>query len=302
MAGLKELKRRLESVKNTKKITYAMKLVAAAKLRKAQEAVQRTRQYSSSLHDLMVELVRQSGGGDFEHPLLQKRDVIKKKGLVVIGGSRGLCGGYNTNINRKVTSFLKEHQAPGSPELIATLLSRKPAEFFRRGGRSYHTSYEDLSEDATKWPVEDISRILEQDFISGKVDEVYMIYTKFKSALSMDVILEKILPMDSGVDSGVATTIASSMLGTVTTGSTIYEPSVEKLFTQLLPRILRARIRQACLDAKASEYGSRMTAMEAATKNAGQLIHKLQLSYNKIRQSRITSEILDILGGAEAVK
>ena len=298
MAGLKELKRRLESVKNTKKITYAMKLVAAAKLRKAQEAVQRTREYSGSLHDLLVELVRQSGGIDFDHPLLHKRDEVKKKGLIVIGGSRGLCGGYNTNINRKVVSFLKEHHIPGSTEVVTTILSRKPAEFFRRNGRSYHTSYEDLTEDATKWPVEEICRVVEQEFISGKVDEVYMVYTKFKSALSMDVKVEKILPMDAGVD----LTTSQSILGTPSTGTTIYEPSIEQLFSQLLPRILRSRVRQACLDAKASEYGSRMTAMESATKNAGQLIHKLQLSYNKIRQSRITSEILDILGGAEAVK
>jgi F-type H+-transporting ATPase subunit gamma len=158
-----------------------------------------------------------------------------------------------------------------------------------------------LAEDANLWPIDDICRELEQDFISGKLDEVYMIYTKFKSALSMTVTTEKLLPMDSG-SSLLAEGQNTDTSASVSAGVTLFEPSVEGVFSQLIPRILRSRVRQAALDAKASEYGSRMTSMESATKNAGQLIKKLQLTYNKVRQSRITSELLDILGGSEATK
>lgn len=296
MAGLKEIKRRLVSVKNTKKITYAMKLVSAAKLRKAQEAVQKSRAYSDELHNLLVELVQEVGSLDFSHPLLEVRAQVKKVGIIVIGGSRGLCGGYNTNINKKIEFFYNEQKKVGITDVSSTLVNKKPAEYYRRVHRKYLRSYENLSEDAIKWPVDEFCGELEKDYINGEVDEVYMIYTKFKSALSQTVMLEKILPMDAALSLKSETASAPRSAGV-----TKFEPSVEDVFSSLIPRILRSRVRQACLDAKASEFGSRMTAMESATKNAGDLIRKLQLLYNKLRQSRITSELLDILGGAEAI-
>lgn len=293
MAGLKEIKRRLDSVKNTKKITYAMKLVAAAKLRKAQEAVTRSRDYSNSLNDLMNNLIQQIDTSEFEHPLLTPHPEVKKVRLLVIGGSRGLCGGYNTNVNRKVESVFKSYTESGKSLPESVILAKKPAEYYRRTQKPYLISHENLPEDANLWPIDEVCRDLESSYTAGEVDEVYMIYTKFKSALSMTVMLEKILPMEPPR--------AAEGAETGTSGVTIFEPSVEDVFGELVPRLLRTKVRQACLDAKASEYGSRMTAMEAATKNAGQLIHSLQLKYNKLRQSRITSELLDILGGAEAI-
>ena len=300
MAGLKEIKRRLDSVKNTKKITYAMKLVSAAKLRRAQEAVTKSRIYSENLYQLLQELVREQTGQDFTHPLLEARTNIKKVGLLVVGGSRGLCGGYNTNLNRKVDAFILQKRKEGLENISASLVSRKPAEYFRRTGKKYLRSYEDLPEDALRWPVDEICAQLETDFINHEVDEVYIVYTKFKSALSMTVMTEKLLPMDAGAT--VNSAQISTELAHESAGVTIFEPSPQDVFSALIPRLLRTRVRQAFLDAKASEFGSRMTAMESATKNAGQLIRKLQLAHNKLRQSRITSELLDILGGSEAVK
>jgi F-type H+-transporting ATPase subunit gamma len=297
MASLKEIGRRLASVKNTKKITYAMKLVSAAKLRKAQEAVQRSRAYSGALQELLSSLGSEIDLSEIAHPLLAKRDKPQKIGVLVIGGSRGLCGGYNSNINRKIDAFYNERKN-SSQTIHATLLSKKAAEYYRRTSRPIEVAYENLPEDATRWEIEEICKTLEEKFISGKLDEVYMIYTKFKSAMSMTVMTEKILPIEPANLQAVAvvkTTAKSS-------GLVLFEPSAREVFAALIPRIMRSRVRQASLDAKASEYGSRMTAMESATKNAGDLIKKLQLSYNKIRQGKITSELLDILGGSEATQ
>ncbi len=215
--------------------------------------------------------------------------------MLVIGGSRGLCGGYNSNINRKVDAFYAQHKNSGA-SIHATLVSKKPADYFRRTGKTFEVSYENLPEDATRWEVEEMCKQLEDKFVSGKLDEVYMIYTKFKSALSMTVLTEKILPIvPESIQAGIKAEKKNA-------GLVLFEPSPDAVFSALIPRMMRSRVRQACLDSKASEYGSRMTAMESATKNAGDLIKKLQLSYNKIRQGKITSELLDILGGSEATQ
>lgn len=291
MAGLKEIDRRRKSVRNTKKITYAMKLVSAAKLRKAQDAVTRSRQYTDALNGLLGDIVASSGSLDFAHPLMQAHSEVKNIGVLVIGGGRGLCGGYNTNLNKKIEAFLKEK---ASFELSAHILGKKPAEHFRRVKRAYVQSFENLSDDASTWPVEEVCRGLEQDFLDGKIDELYVIYTKFKSALSMTPLVEKLLPMDP---SSLPVSEAENVSG----GTTLFEPSAEAVFTALVPRLMRSKVRQAALDAKASEQGSRMTAMENATKNASEIIYSLDLKYNKLRQSRITAELLDIIGGAEAL-
>lgn len=296
MAGLKEIDRRRKSVRNTKKITYAMKLVSAAKLRKAQDAVTRSRQYTDSINDLLAQIVQETGGSGFSHPLMQAHNEVKTIGFLVIGGSRGLCGGYNTNLNKKVDSFIKEKTANGATAAVSYILGKKPAEYFRRVKRTYEKSYEKLAEDANTWPVDEVCQELEHMFLVNKIDELYVIYTKFKSALSMTPLAEKLLPMDPS--SLPAVTTASDQGGA---GTTIFEPSAQEVFAALIPRIMRSKVRQAALDAKASEQGSRMTAMENATKNATEIIYTLDLKYNKLRQSRITAELLDIIGGAEAL-
>jgi len=300
MAGLKIIKRRLASVKNTKKITYAMKLVSAAKLRKAQEAVTASRAYSDALANLLQQLQAEQGD-DAAHVLMHSRDKIRKVALLVIGGGRGLCGGYNTNVNRRIEQFFNEQrQRPETPQVESIILGRKPAEFYRRIGKSYLSAHEQLAEDPNTWPIGELVSSLADQFSTGEYDEVHLIYTRFRSALSQTVVCEQLLPMAQTQQSTQATQHGASNRS-ARSGSTIFEPSVQELFSELLPRILRARVQQAALDSKASEHGSRMTAMDAATKNAGDIIYQLQLTYNKLRQSGITAELLDIIGGANAV-
>ncbi len=296
MAGLKEIKGRLQSVRNTKKITYAMKLVSAAKLRKAQDAVTRSREYTTALNGALSDLLAELKGADISHPLMNRRDTVKTVRIIVIGGSRGLCGGYNANVNKKLEAVIKEKSAqfPGA-KIETVLVGRKPAEYARRVKREYVKSYEDLADDANLWPIEEICTEVETAFLEGKVDHVVLLYTRFKSAISMTVMAEQLLPMDE------ATTKGSAELTSPSTGVTLFEPSVAEVWNAIVPRIMRSRVRQASLDAKASEQGSRMTAMDSATKNSGDIIQSLQLTYNKLRQGRITAELLDIIGGAEAL-
>jgi len=291
MAGLKEIRSRLQSVRNTKKITYAMKLVSAAKLRKAQESVTRSREYTTALNRLLHELLAE--GVSLEHPLLEKREQVKNVRVLVVGGNRGLCGGYNSGINKRTDMFAREKSAAGV-NVDWVLAGRKPAEYFRRFNRPYVASFEKLLEDANLWPFNEIVESFESDFLTGKVDEVYLIYTKFKSAISMTVTCDKLLPLEG-------TALKQEVDGQGASGLTLFEPSAVEVFSALMPRIMNAKVRQAALDAKASEQGSRMTAMDSATKNAGDLIKKLELTHNKLRQTSITSQLLDIVGGAEAL-
>ena len=294
MAGIKEIRRKIGSVLNTKKITYAMKLVSAAKLRKAQDSVGRAREYVTGLNDLLRQLVSEAGDG-MTHPLLAARGDVKRVRVVVIGGARGLCGSYNANVNRKLEAAVKELAAKRPGVMLEfVVVGKKPAEYCRRVGREYLKSYEKLAEDANRWPIDDVCFELERDFLAGSCDEVWIIYTKFKNALSMQARCDKLLPLDPGQRADGAAVPAS--------GGTIFEPSPSAVFGAVLPRILRSNVRQACLDAKASEHASRMTAMEAATRNANELAGKLKLFANKLRQSGITRDLLDIVGGAEAIK
>lgn len=291
MAGLRDIKRRLQSVKNTKKITYAMKLVSAAKLRRAQEAVAKARDYTKSLSQIVETLAVEAGGAIGTHPLCEARTEIKTVGLAIVGGGRGLCGGYNTNVNRKIESAIADIKAqyPGV-SIRVYVLGKKPAEYCKRTNQPVEKSFEDLPEDPTKWPLNEFNAQLEHDFVNGKVDKVYLIYTKFFSALTMTVECNQILPK---------TVELSTIKGDT---KTKIEPDPRSVFLAAIARSFRAEVLQACLDAKASETASRMTAMDSATKNAGDLIKRLQLTYNKLRQAGITAELLDIIGGAEAIQ
>lgn len=291
MAGLKELRRRVKSVSNTKKITYAMKLVSAAKLRKIQEAAGKSRAYTEALKGVLAQL---QSGSEFSHPLLEAKSEVKKIRVLVLGGARGLCGAFNTNVNRAVDAFYK---AKGNVEITATILGRKPAEHFRRVGKSYVESVESLPEDPLLWPTDEICKKLESDFMNGEFDELHLVYTRFKSAISMKATVERIFPLDK--EALVAPTKEEAP---AVTGNTLFEPSAKEVFDAVVPRIIRAIVRQAALDTKASEHASRMTAMDNATKNASELIHALTLKRNKLRQAGITNQLLDIVGGAEALK
>lgn len=298
MAGLKEIKRRLKSVRNTRKITYAMKLVSAAKLRKAQDAVTHTRGYTDALIGLMLDLVNEQQAGESLHPLFEPHETVRRVRLLVVGGSRGLCGGYNANLNRMIDGVIAEQKRLNPAiELDYVVIGKKPAEYFRRIKRGYLQSYEGLPEDPYLWPIDEFATELERAYLEDRIDEAYVVYTRFRSALSVAPAVEKVLPFSESVLPSEGATRA--VMGQ---GVTLFEPSLPEVLAALLPRILRGRILQAALDAKASEHGSRMTAMDSATKNAGELMQRLQLLGNKLRQSGITAELLDIIGGANAVE
>ena len=311
MAGLKDIKRRIKSVGNTKKITYAMKLVSAAKLRKAQDAVKASRQYTDSLIQIAGDVFSSiSEKSEISHELLEEREEIKSIRIVVIGGSRGLCGAFNSNVNKKLASAIKELGEKYPEASIDTyILGKKPREYVVREGVPHVKINDDLPESALAWPIDDIASDLEDAFIEKEADQVYVLYTKFKSAMSQSLELEQILPLspsafslDDSKGSEVVNGVASSPEESFTPPrDAIFEPSPERVFKLIVPRILRTRIQQAGLDTKASEHGSRMVAMDSATKNAGDLSKQLKLKHNKLRQGAITSELLDIIGGAEAV-
>lgn len=260
-----------------------MKLVSATKLKKTQEVVGKSKEYTKALKRLVEEVKLQTS--ELSNPLLEER-AVKKVLFVVIGASRGLCGGYNTNINKMLESNLKKY-----PQADIIILGKKPAEYLRRTKRSYTKSFEELGDDVSTWPIQPILNDAIDSFLEKKYDEVYLLYTQFRSALSMNPVVEKLLPMGSDASAESASGVHADVK---------FEPSPKAVFDALLPRLLRAQLQQAALDSKTGEHGARMTAMDAATKNAGDITKSLTLQYNKVRQAGITAELLDILGGAEA--
>lgn len=292
MAGLRELRGRIKSVKNTRKITYAMKLVSATKLRKSQESSQLARAYSSEIWRLLSEVLT-AGGKDLSHPLIESRAKVKRVCILIISANRGLCGAYNSNVNKAVVRLMKGIKNDHADvEFDAIILGRKAAEFFRNKKIAYSQAFENLTEDPSTWPVTEVCEEIELAYQAGKYDQVLLVYTQARSALSMSVKTEQILPLE----------LKDSAEKIAPTGEPIFKPSLEELFATLVPRAMRTKVRQACLEAKASEHGARMTAMDSATKNAGDLTKRLTQKLNKLRQSGITGEILDIVGGAEAIK
>ncbi len=300
MPGLRDIKRRLQTARNIRKITYAMKLVATAKLKKAQESVVNTREYTTALRELIRELrgLRYAGDGDkFSNPLLEAKAEIRNISVVVIGGSRGLCGGYNTNINKTVEHVyagLKEAHPGVSIDFV--VLGKKPGDYLHRTGKKIRKDLGAVGEDPYEWPIEELCADLEREFLADELHEVHVIYTRFKSAISVTPVCDRLLPI---VQKAPA---PDEQIENVNAGDLIYEPSPQDVLNAIVPKVLRVRVLQASLDAKASEHGSRMTAMDSATKNGDDLIQRLQLLHNKLRQGSITSELLDIIGGANALE
>jgi F-type H+-transporting ATPase subunit gamma len=284
MPSTKDIRRRIRSVKNIEKITNAMKMVAAAKLRKAQERAEAARPYSVKMREVMGNLA--SSAGEIEHPLLEVREE-NNVAYVVIGADKGLAGSYNNNVMNKAISEIGDRD-PESVRLV--LIGRKAMDFFRR--RPYER-VADLAAPGTDVGFADIRGVTTQVrsmFESGAVDAVYLIYAKFLSPMRQDPISVKLLPMSAPV--GEEATAADF----------IFEPSARELLGALLPRYVDTQVYQALVESQASEHGARMTSMTAATKNAGEMIDSLTLQYNKARQAAITTELVEIVSGAAAQK
>lgn len=286
-AGVREFKRRIRSVSNTQQITKAMKMVAAAKLRRAQENAETSRPYTETLQETLARLTAVTV--DIEHPLLEKREEIRKVGYVVVTADRGLCGGYNTNIIRAVSTAIEEDERDVENKIIA--VGRKVRDFYRKRG-GLEAEYVNLGDNVNYADAREIAQYVINAYENGELDEVYIVYARFVNVLRQIPTISKILPLEPPKHEGVSEEQFVEY---------IYEPSAETILLTLLPRYVGSQIYHAMLEGKASEHGARMTAMGNATENAGEIIDSLTTQMNKARQQAITEEILDIVGGAEAL-
>ena len=288
MATLKAIRKRISSVRNTQQITKAMKMVSAAKLRRAQEAAVAARPYAEKMTELLKNVAARVSIE--AHPLLQTREE-KKIDLVLFTSDRGLCGGYNANLIRAAEAFIRRHAPDKEVEL--TLVGRKGADHFRRRRAPIADRYLNVLTTAPDDLAAAIGQKLISRFINRETDAVYILYSHFRSALSQVPTLEKLLPVSlSATDDAEPQQLTEYL----------YEPSIEQLLASLLPRITDVAVQRALLEATASEHGARMTAMDSATSNASKMIGSLTLQMNRARQASITRELMEIVGTAEALK
>jgi F-type H+-transporting ATPase subunit gamma len=288
MPSLRDIKRKITSVKKTQQITKAMKMVAAAKLRRSQERVIAARPYSRKMLSVIGSLAARVDRS--QHELLAKREPKKVK-LVVLTSDRGLCGAYNTNIIRKAVEAVREFQAQGK-EVRLNIVGRKGRDFFRKRSQyELGQSWSDLGtidHDTAKT----IGQVIVDRYSAGETDEVYLLYNEFKSVIQQKVTLEKLLPVEPPAETDPFTASVDYL----------YEPSIDAILSSILRRHIGVQVYRALLESQASEMGARMTAMDSATRNARDMIGRLTLKFNKQRQAAITKEISEIVGGAEALK
>lgn len=286
-AGVREFKRRIRSVKNTQQITKAMKMVAAAKLRRAQESAEASRPYTETLQGTLARLAAVSF--DVRHPLLDKREDVRKVGYVIVTADRGLCGAYNTNIIRAASQAIQDDERKVDSGIIA--VGRKARDFYRKRG-GLDAEFVNLGDNVSYADAREIAQYVMNAYENGELDEVYLVYARFVNALRQIPTVTKLLPLETPDEEVSESTRVIDYL---------YEPSAEEILLTLLPKYVGSQIYHAMLESKASEHGARMTAMGNATENAGEIIGSLELAMNKARQAAITDEILDIVGGAEAL-
>jgi F-type H+-transporting ATPase subunit gamma len=299
MASLRTIRRRITSVKNTQQITRAMKMVAAARMKKAQDNLYNARPYAEWLHEITASVVRRT---DVElHPLLEKREV-KRVALVVVSSDRGLCGGFNANICREAVRFLKEKEF----EKSLILIGKKAQEFFKRREYKIRKEYKDVFTNFTYQRAREVGEDIISDYEKGEIDRVYIIYNYFVSVLSQDTTIDMFLPIlsEKGPEQTEAEAESEEMVEEEKTEEIdfIYEPTRQEILKTLLPRSIHTYIYRVLLESLAGEYSARMTAMDAATENAAELIENLTLSYNKARQASITRELIEVVSGADAMK
>jgi len=295
MPNLLDIRRRIKSVKNTQQITKAMKMVSAAKLRRAQDRVVTARPFANKMAEVLGELAQRTDE-DFHHPLLDYRG-DQRYLLVLITADKGLCGAFNTNLTKAAQAFMREN-ADKQIEIMA--IGRKGRDFFRNRRATISSEYIGLT---GKGRVEfsealEVARALIKQYTEDTgIDKVYIIYNEFKSVLSQRVVLEQLLPVARAKQDEPE----AKSLQPVTLIDYIYEQPPAEMFGELLPRLIETQIFRALLESIASEQGARMTAMDSASKNASELIESLTLNMNRIRQAAITNEIIEVVSGAAAL-
>jgi F-type H+-transporting ATPase subunit gamma len=286
MPTARDILRRIRSVKNIGQVTRAMEAVAASKMRRAQERTLASREYASKAREVLAFLAAQPGAQGV-HPLLQEREAVRRVALVIITPDRGLAGALVSNILRRAMRFIEQNQ---DKEILLITVGRKGREFMRRYGPRIAADFSNPGDRVSALDATSISRAIRDAFLGGDYDAVYLVYAAFENVMSQRPVVAQILPMTA--EEGGTTTLNAEYL---------IEPSPAAVLETLLPSLVDMQVYQALLEALASEHSARMVAMRAATDNAKQLAGDLQLTYNKARQTAITSEILDIAGGAEAL-
>ena len=285
MATLQAIKKRIASVKNTEQITRAMYRVSVAKLRRAQMAAENSRPYGEALSATIVDLAARAATG---HPLLEKRPV-KKAEIVLFTSDRGLCGGYNANLIRTAERFMRE-SCSGYDQVEISVVGKRAADYLKRRRIPVRKVTTNLMRTLNYELARSIADELTARFLAGEVDAVFLVHAVFRSALSQKPTVVPLLPFQLPAE-GEASLI-----------DYIYEPGVKEILDALLPRQVRTQVFRAMLEAVASEHGARMTAMDSASTNAADMIDRLTLQFNRARQAAITKELMEIIGGAEALK
>jgi len=293
MANLKIIRTRIASVKSTRQITSAMKMVSAAKLRKAQDKIVRLRPYANKLHEILVGVSQSLVDVEEDNIYGKKRDPEKVL-IIMITSNRGLCGGFNSNVVKETRRMVadKYHKQASKGNLWFIAFGKKGFEFLRRQKLNILEEHNQVFNNLTFSNVSVIAEKVMEYFVSGKFDRIDIIYNQFKNAAVQNLTNEPFLPVET----------APSDQKTVTLADYIYEPTKEEIVKELIPKSLKIQFYKAVLDSWVAEHGARMTAMHKATDNATQLIKELTLQYNKARQASITNQILEVVSGAEALK
>ena len=284
MPSKQDLRRRIRSVRSTQQLTRAMKMVYAAKLRRSQAAVLEARPYAAALEAMLRSLAGRVSA--VRHALLVERPE-RSVTLVVVAGDKGLCGAFNANILREATTLIRG----GRWERVdLVLVGRRGIDFFRRRGLTAVAAYPELMKGVTAEGAREVAKLLARRYESGGTDAVYLLYNQFRSIMRQEVTLERLLPIER-------TQPATSG----TAGAYIFEPSPQALLSEILPRHVEFKELRALLDSQAAEHAARMMAMDSASKNAGEMIDRLTLTYNRARQASITKELIEIVSGAQAL-
>lgn len=286
MASLRDIRKRIASVKNTQKITNAMKMVAAAKLRRAEESIRAARPFADKMREVLMSLAARTNPA--AHAMLDVRPT-KKILLILVTADRGLCGAFNTNLVRFTERFIRDMSSKGFQVDLLTV-GRKGNDYFRRRKVHIVESFTNVMNNISYELAGEVVSRATNKFIEGEYEEVHILYNRFRSAVTQIQTLKRLLPITPDEE------------GATRQLEYLYEPSEEELLEELLPRYIQVQVYTGLLDSVASEHGARMTAMEAATSNAEEMIYKLTLKANRMRQESITTELMEIVGGAEALK
>jgi F-type H+-transporting ATPase subunit gamma len=297
MATAREIRRRIHSVKNIAQVTRALEAVSASRVRRAQAQVLATRPYAEKAWQVLNHLAHQAGTSSDAHPLLTRRPSVKKVAVVLLTSDRGLCGAFNYNMVRTAMDFI---QARGKPVTLITV-GRKGRDLMWRTGHTIVAEFSKLPATPTVLDITPIARTAIDDFLSGAVDEVYLAYSDFINTLKQKPTVKRLLPIRPAELETQAMAEYVQEIAVETVVDYIYEPSPQAILDQVLPSFTDLQVYQAVLESLASEHSARMVAMRNATESAEELVGDLTITYNKARQQAITSEILDIAGGAEAL-